>query len=61
MARPLTSKPKGVETMKTTVVLPAPLWERARIRAIEERTDFRSVVIKALEAYLKASKRGGRK
>ena len=61
MARPLTPKPKGVETVKTTVVLPAPLWERARIRAIEERTDFRSVVIKALEAYLKASKRGGRK
>ncbi len=53
-------KPKA-ETVKTTVVLPAALWERARFHAIEERTDFRSVVIMALEAYLKAPRRGGRK
>lgn len=49
------------ETVKTTVVLPRALWEAARIHAIEERTDFRTVVIKALDAYLKAAKRGGRK
>lgn len=52
---------KRAGTVKTTVVLPAALWERARFRAIEERTDFRSVVIAALDAYLKAAKRGGRK
>ena len=54
-------KPDKAETVKTTVVLPAPLWESARIHAIEERTDFRTVVIRALEAYLKASKKGGHK
>jgi hypothetical protein len=52
---------EGAETVKTTVVLPRALWEAARIHAIEERTDFRTVVIRALEAYLKASRRGGRK
>ncbi len=54
-------RPDKAETVKTTVVLPAALWESARIRAIEERADFRTVVIKALEAYLKASKTGGHK
>lgn len=52
------AKPKADETVKTTVVLPAALWERARFRAIEDRADFRTVVIKALEAYLKAPRRG---
>jgi hypothetical protein len=61
MGRPLMPKPDKAETVKTTVVLPAPLWESARIHAIEERTDFRTVVIRALEAYLKASKKGGHK
>lgn len=55
------AKPDKAETVKTTVVLPAALWESARIHAIEERTDFRTVVIRALEAYLKAAKRRGRK
>lgn len=49
------------ETVKTTVVLPRHLWQAASIHAIEERTDLRTVVIQALEAYLKASKKGGRK
>jgi hypothetical protein len=49
------------ETVKTTVVLPRVLWEAARIHAIEERTDFRTVVIEALNAYLRAAKKGGRK
>jgi len=55
------AKPDKAETVKTTVVLPAALWESARVHAIEGRTDLRTVVIKALEAYLKASKKGGRK
>ena len=39
-------------TIKTTVDLPEPLWRAVKIRALDERTDLRSVVITALEAYL---------
>jgi hypothetical protein len=41
-------------TVKTTVDLPEPLWRAVKIRALDERTDLRSVVIAALEAYLNA-------
>ena len=40
------------ELVKTTVELPKDLWKAAKIRAIEEG-DFRTVLIHALEAYLK--------
>jgi len=39
--------------------LPAALWRRARIRALDERTDFRRIVIAALEAYLKTPPKEG--
>jgi hypothetical protein len=39
-------------TVKTIVDLPEPLWRAVKIRALDERTDLRSVVIAALEAYL---------
>jgi hypothetical protein len=39
-------------TVKTTVDLPEPLWRAVKIRALDERTDLRSIVIAALEAYL---------
>lgn len=38
--------------IKTTVELPQELWRAAKIRAMDEHTDFRSVVIAALEFYL---------
>lgn len=51
---------QGEHTIKTTVDLPEDLWRAAKIRAMEERTDLRSVIITALEAYLKGkSKRRG--
>jgi hypothetical protein len=40
-------------TIKTTVDLPESLWRAAKIRALDERTDLRSVVIAALETYLR--------
>lgn len=40
------------EFVKTTIVLPKDLWKAAKIRAIDEG-DFRTVLIHALEAYLK--------
>ena len=39
---------------KTTVDLPETLWRAAKIRALDERSDLRAVVIAALETYLKA-------
>ncbi len=45
--------------MKTTVDLPEALWRAAKIRAMDERKDLRSVIIAALEAYLKAKPKKG--
>lgn len=38
--------------VKTTVELPQELWRASKIRAMDEQTDLRSVVIAALTAYL---------
>lgn len=53
---------KENRTAKTTVDLPEALWRAAKIRAMDERTDLRRVVIAALEGYLKTKprKEGGR-
>jgi hypothetical protein len=40
--------------VKTTVSIPAYLWRDARILALDSRTDFRSIVIAALAAHVKA-------
>lgn len=48
---------RGERTVKTTVDLPERLWRAAKVRAVEERTDLRQMVIAALEAYLKAKRR----
>lgn len=45
------------ETVKTTVQLPAELWRAAKVRAMDDRTDLRSVIIAALEGYLKGKRR----
>jgi hypothetical protein len=42
--------------VKTTLELPEELWRAAKIRAMDERTDLRTVLIAALEAYLKLTK-----
>lgn len=39
--------------VKTTVDLPEDLWRAAKLRALDERSDLRHVIIAALEAYLK--------
>lgn len=38
--------------VKTTVELPGDLWRAAKIRAMDDRVDLRTVFIRALEAYL---------
>ena len=40
--------------VKTTVELPQELWRAAKIRAMDDHTDLRSVVIAALRTYLQA-------
>ena len=51
---------KDEPAVKTTVLLPESLWKRAKVRAMDERTDLRQVIIAALETYLKTKKEGTR-
>ena len=49
-------------SVKTSVDLPQNVWREAKIRAMDEGTDFRRVVIAALERYLKTKpEKGGPK
>lgn len=41
------------DTVKTTVELPGELWRAAKIRAMDDRSDLRTVLIRALEQYLR--------
>jgi hypothetical protein len=56
--------PKGTprkdteQNVKTTIDLPQALWRAAKLRAMDERRDLRSMVIEALRAYLRTP-RGG--
>ena len=43
--------------VKTSLQLPEGLWKAIKVRAAEERRDFRSIVIAALAAYLKAQRK----
>ena len=38
--------------VKTTVELPGEVWRSAKIRAMDDRVDLRTVLIRALEQYL---------
>ena len=52
-------KKRAEKTVKTTVDLPAELWRMTKIRAMDERTDLRGVIIGALQAYLKKKHQSG--
>ena len=43
--------------VKTTVDLPEDVWRAAKIRAMDDRSDLRTVIIAALRAYLGLSER----
>lgn len=45
-------------TVKTTLVLSEALWQRAKIRAMEEHRDLRDLLIEGLELVLKRGKGG---
>lgn len=44
--------PRNDTPVKTTVELPVDIWRAAKIRAMDNRVDLRTVFIEALEAYL---------
>jgi hypothetical protein len=51
---PAVAKARGDarEAIKTSIELPGDLWREAKIRAMDDRVDLRTVMIRALEAYL---------
>lgn len=49
----LAAKRTDSDTVKTTVELPGELWRAAKIRAMDDRADLRTVLIRALERYLR--------
>jgi hypothetical protein len=54
----LAAKRTDGDTVKTTVELPGELWRAAKIRAMDERADLRTVLIRALESYLERTESG---
>jgi hypothetical protein len=51
-AVPKTRSQEAREPIKTSIELPGDLWREAKIRAMDDRVDLRTVMIRALEAYL---------
>jgi hypothetical protein len=56
---------EGELTVKTSIEMPRELWRRVGIRAAEEETRRREILIRALEVYLatpaKPPAKGGRR
>jgi len=53
---------KKINDMRTNIILPESLWEKAKIRATMERVSFTEIVRRALSEYLdkKEPKRKGK-
>ena len=47
---------RGAPVVRTTIEFPPAVWRAAKIRAMDERTDLRTIVVKALRAYLATPK-----
>jgi hypothetical protein len=45
--------------VKTTVEIPETLWLRAKRRALDERSDLRTLIIEGLELRLKQPRKEG--
>jgi hypothetical protein len=48
-------KPKtpGGKMVRTTLLIPTPVWRAAKLRAMDERRPLRDILLDALAAYLK--------
>ena len=42
----------AADDVKTSLKLPPALWRAAKVRAADERTNMRAIIIRALTAYL---------
>lgn len=42
---------------KTSLELPEPLWRAAQIRALDEHTSLKQIMVNALQAYLRTPKK----
>ncbi len=52
-------KKRSEAVVKTTVELPVDLWQAAKVRAAENQSDLRGVIVNALVKYL--AKRSSRR
>jgi hypothetical protein len=58
-SRRIALEPGSERSVKTTIELPEDVWRAAKIRALDEYSDLRSVVTAALTAYLRVPSAGG--
>ncbi len=52
---PMADIPVPAKSVKTTVDLPADVWRAAKIKAMDDQTDLRTVVVEALRRHLSVS------
>jgi hypothetical protein len=50
---------KAGDVVKTSLVLPEPLWRRMKLYGLEQKMDLRDIVVAAVEAYLPKPRKGG--
>ncbi len=48
------------EFQKISCKIPRALWRQGKIRAMDENLDFQDLVVKSLEAYLRAAVKQGK-
>ncbi len=53
-------KKEVADVIKTSLNLPAALWKRVKIRALEEDRNAQDIVIEMLEKYLRKPRKGGK-
>ena len=59
--RPRRTPKKGDAPMvRTTLELPEDLWRAAKVKALEDRSDLRTVMMAALERYLREQAKRGK-
>jgi hypothetical protein len=55
--KPLPKKPEKPILKKTTLLIPEALWLQARVKALDERTNLRELLLEGLEMRLGAGKK----
>jgi len=57
---PGTKRETEVESQKISCRIPRPLWREGKILAMDLNVDFQDIVVRALEAYLRAPEKRGK-